>query len=74
MITEMGHGRWERGRARLGMCSVGRGNVFSFLPNVFTFRPNVFKEEGERGERREVRVGEGGWGTGTKGRRDSPFD
>ena len=27
--------------ARLGMCSLGRGNVFSFLPNVSSFRPNV---------------------------------
>ena len=52
-----------------GMCSVGWGNVFSFLPNVFsfwakvfTFRPNVFtlagevfSEEGKSGEGREVR-------------------
>ena len=51
------------------MCSVGWGDVFSFLPNVFsfranafTFRPNVFtlagavfSEEGERSEGREVR-------------------
>ena len=43
------------------MCSVGRGNVFSFLAKVFSFRPNVFTwagdvfgEEGEssEGERR----------------------
>ena len=28
--------------ARLGMCSVGRGDVFSFWPDVFSFRANVF--------------------------------
>ena len=76
------------GWARLGMCSVDRGNVFSFLPdvfsfranvssfrpNVFTFGPDVFSEEVERGEGRAVRVGVGGWGSGVDGRRDSPFD
>ena len=37
-----------------GMCSVGRGNVFSFganvfsfWPDVFTFRPNVFTLAGQ---------------------------
>ena len=29
-------------RARLGMCSVGWGDVFSFWPNVFSFWPDVF--------------------------------
>ena len=51
------------------MCSVGWGNVFSFLPDVFSFRakvftfpPNVFtlagevfSEEGKSGEGRGVR-------------------
>ena len=56
----MGHGGREAGGVRLGMCSVGRGdvfsfggdvfsfsaNVFSFGPNVFSFWPNVFTSEG----------------------------
>ena len=51
---------WGGGWARLGMCSVGRAdvfsfggdvfsfsaNVFSFGPNVSSFRPNVFSFEG----------------------------
>ena len=51
------------------MCSLNRGdvfsfwaNVFSFRPDVFTFRPDVFifegqvfSEEGKRAEGREVR-------------------
>ena len=43
----MGRGGREAGWARLGMCSVGRGNVFSFWPDVFTFRLNVFTLAGQ---------------------------
>ena len=35
----------DGGWARLRMCSVGWGDVFSFLPNVFSFRPNVFTSQ-----------------------------
>ena len=55
-----------------GMCSVGRGNVFSFLPNVFSFRakvfafrPNVFTLAGEVFScRRYALVGDGAWKEG----------
>ena len=40
-------GREAGGWARFGMCSVGRANVFSFLPNVFGFRRNVFTLAGQ---------------------------
>ena len=58
----MEHGRGGGGWARLGMCSVGRADVFSFgadvssfRANVSTFGGNVFSEEGERSEGRAVR-------------------
>ena len=47
-------------------------NVFSFRGDVFSLAANVFSEEGERGERRGVRVGVGGWGSGGEGRRGFP--
>ena len=58
----MAHAAWVGGEgARFGMCSLDRGdvfsfggnvfsfwaNVFSFWANVFSFRPDVFTSEGQ---------------------------
>ena len=72
----------DGGWARLGMCLVGRGNVFSFGADVSSFRanvssswPNVFSFDGDvstlAGAGVQFWVGRPGWGWGTDGRRDS---
>ena len=49
--TSSGAGPFDRLRAgssgMAGMCSVGRGHVFSFSPNVFSFQADVFSLAGD---------------------------